>query len=324
MKDSNLSKDELLSLYRSMLTIRRFEERLSDESKSGKLPGPVHVYIGQEAVAVGICSHLTDKDWITSNHRGHGHFLAKGGSPHALMREIYGRATGICGGKGGSMHVADFSRGILGANGIVGAGIPLATGAALAAQLDGDGHCAVAFFGDGAANQGVLSEALNIAALWNLPLILMCENNGFSEFSKAADMTAGRIADRAKAYGVASETVDGNDLVEVWRSTGKAVQRARAGEGPTLIEAQTYRIHGHVESEDTFLPKAYREQEEISAWRERDPIAAVAAILADGIAGSDELDAIEAEIDALVEASATEAEGDPWPEPEAAFDHMFA
>ncbi|MBX3596535.1 MAG: thiamine pyrophosphate-dependent dehydrogenase E1 component subunit alpha [Rhizobiaceae bacterium] len=307
-----------------MVTIRQFEERLSAESKSGILPGPVHVYIGQEAVAVGICAQLTDDDWITSTHRGHGHFLAKGGTPAALMKEIYGRETGICGGKGGSMHVADFSRGIIGANGIVGGGIALATGAALAAQLDGKGRCAIAFFGDGAANQGVMCEAMNVAALWKLPLILVCENNGYSEFSKAADVTAGVLSDRAKAYGVPSEQVDGNDFMEVWRAAGRAVARARNGEGPTFLEARTYRLHGHVESEHTFLPKAYREESEVEAWRERDPIKAFAAMLSDGIASAQELEAIEQEIAALVEEAAAEAAADPWPDPEAAFKHMFA
>ncbi len=324
MNETNLSKDELLAIYRSMLTIRRFEERLSAESKSGKLPGPVHVYIGQEAIAAGICSRLTDADWITSTHRGHGHFLAKGGTPAALMKEIYGRETGICRGKGGSMHVADFSKGIIGANGIVGGGIGLAAGAALAAQLDGKERVAVAFFGDGAANQGVLCEAMNVAALWKLPLLLVCENNGYSEFSRAADVTAGRIADRAHAYGVPSEEIDGNDLMAVWHSAGRAIARARSGRGPTLLEARTYRLHGHVESEDTFLPKAYRDQNEVEKWRQRDPIAAFAGRLTAGIVTQDELDAVEAEIVALVEEAAASADADPWPEPEAALEHMFA
>lgn len=324
MTNNGPDKGELLSVYRSMLTIRRFEERLSAESKSGKLPGPVHVYIGQEAVAVGLCSHLTDSDWITSTHRGHGHFLAKGGTPAALMTEIYGRETGICGGKGGSMHVADFTRGIIGANGIVGGGIALATGAALAAQLDGKGHCAVAFFGDGAANQGVLGEAMNVAALWKLPLILVCENNGYSEFSRAADVTAGQLADRATAYGVTAQTIDGNDFMAVWRAAGEAVERARAGDGPTFIEAKTYRLHGHVESEDTFLPKTYREESEVEEWRKRDPIAALASMLTDGIATQSELEAIEAEIAAMVEDAAASADAAPWPNPEDAFRHMFA
>ena len=264
--------EELLELYRRMLLIRRMEERLGEVVKTGELPGPVHLYIGQEAVAVGVCSHLGDRDWITSTHRGHGHFLAKGGDPHAMIAEILGRDTGICHGKGGSMHVADFGRGILGANGIVGGGIGLALGAALAAQLDGQGRVSVAFFGDGGANQGVIMESLNIAAIWKLPLLLVCENNGFSEFSPTASVTAGDIAARAAPFGVPGVTVDGNAVLEVRRVAGEAVERARRGDGPTLIEALTYRWRGHVETEASFLSGKYRGEEEIARWRERDPI----------------------------------------------------
>ena len=194
---TNLSKDELLEMFRKMQLVRKTEEHLGNASKAGEIPGPVHLYIGQEAVGVGVCTHLSDSDWIASTHRGHGHFLAKGGEPKTLVAEVYGRETGICKGMGGSMHVADFSKGIIGANGIVGGGIGLTTGAALASQLDGEGAVAVAFFGDGAANQGVLMESLNIGALWKLPLILVCENNGFSEFSPSDTVTSGEIAARA-------------------------------------------------------------------------------------------------------------------------------
>jgi pyruvate dehydrogenase E1 component alpha subunit len=183
-----------LEMHRGMVLIRGMEERLAEVQRSGDLPGPVHLYVGQEAVAVGVCAHLAREDWIASTHRGHGHFLAKGGDPTSMVAEVFGRATGICGGKGGSMHVADLGRGILGANGIVGGGIGLAVGAALAAQLDGKGRVAVAFFGDGGANQGVIMEALNLGAIWKLPLVLVCENNGFSEFSPTATVTAGSIA----------------------------------------------------------------------------------------------------------------------------------
>ncbi|HEY3461338.1 MAG TPA: thiamine pyrophosphate-dependent dehydrogenase E1 component subunit alpha, partial [Casimicrobiaceae bacterium] len=230
-----------LRLYRRMLLIRRMEERLGDVQKAGELPGPVHLYIGQEAVAVGVCDHLNDRDWIASTHRGHGHFLAKGGDPTSMVAEIFGRSTGICGGKGGSMHVADVRRGILGANGIVGGGIGLATGAALAAQLDGKRRVAVAFFGDGGANQGVLMEALNLSAIWKLPLVLVCENNGFSEFSPTATVTAGEIVARATPFGVAAAKANGNDVLDLHRVAGEAVERARLGDGPTLIEARTYR-----------------------------------------------------------------------------------
>ncbi|MGH1464859.1 MAG: thiamine pyrophosphate-dependent dehydrogenase E1 component subunit alpha [Cognatishimia sp.] len=311
--------------YREMLRIRRVEEQLGKDSRSGTLPGPVHLYIGQEAVGVGICSQLKDTDWIASTHRGHGHYLAKGGDTNLLMAEVYGRSTGICKGHGGSMHVADFSKGIIGANGIVGAGISITTGAAWAAKLDGKGAVAVAFFGDGAANQGVLCEAMNVAALWDLPVIFVCENNGFSEFSPSDTVTAGKILDRAKPYGVAQEEIDGNDLVAVHQCAARAINRARSGEGPTLIEARTYRLRGHVEAETTFLGGPYRSEEEVAKWAERDPIPALANRMLDaGLATQVELDKIEAEIQAEVATAVDFAENSPWPEVEDSTSYMFA
>lgn len=318
------SLDTQLWLYRRMLLIRAMEERLGEVQKSGELPGPVHLYIGQEAVAVGVCAHLDDRDWISSTHRGHGHFLAKGGDPTAMVAEIFGRATGICGGKGGSMHVADFSRGILGANGIVGAGIGLSTGAALAALLDRDGRVAVAFFGDGAANEGSLMEALNLSSIWKLPLVLVCENNGFSEFSPTPTVTAGEIADRAQPFGVASAVADGNDILDVWRVAGEAVGRARSGGGPSLIEARTYRTRGHVETEVTFLSTKYRDESEVAAWKAKDPIKAHAAILAVAGVQAAELVAIERQVMQQVESAYEAAAAAPWPEPASAFQNMFA
>jgi pyruvate dehydrogenase E1 component alpha subunit len=318
------TRDELLELYRRMLLIRRMEERLGEVVKSGELPGPVHLYIGQEAVAVGVCAHLTDEDWIASTHRGHGHFLAKGGDPKAMIAEIYGRDTGICHGKGGSMHVADFSRGILGANGIVGGGIGLAVGAALAARLDGKSHVSVVFFGDGGANQGVVMEAINLAAIWKLPLLLVCENNGFSEFSPTGTVTAGEIAARAQPFGVPGVAIDGNDVLEVWRVVGDAVGRARGGDGATLIEARTYRWRGHVETEASFLSGRYREEDEIERWRQRDPITRLGiSLLAAGVAQS-ELDAIAAQIAQRVEQAFAAAAADPLPSESSAFAHMLA
>ena len=322
---SNLSKDELLELYRKMNLIRRIEERLGEDFKRGDLPGPVHLYIGEEAIAVGVCAHLADTDWIASTHRGHGHFIAKGGDPKAMIAEVYGRATGICRGMGGSMHVADFGRGIIGANGIVGGGIALTVGAALAAQLDRKGAVAVCFFGDGASNQGVLMEALNVGALWKLPLILVCENNGFSEFSPTATVTAGEIADRAKPFGVQSTAVDGNDAIAVWQAMHGALRRARSGEGPSLIECRTYRWRGHVEAESTFLTAPYREEEEIARWRERDPILRLAHYLTgNGIASEAELREVAAGIDRTVTDAVAYASESPWPEPQQARDCMFA
>ena len=314
-----------LRLYRRMLLIRLMEERLGDVQKAGDLPGPVHLYIGQEAAAVGVCDHLDDRDWIASTHRGHGHFLAKGGDPTAMVAEIFGRSTGICGGKGGSMHVADVSRGILGANGIVGGGIGLATGAALAAQLDRKGRVAVAFFGDGGANQGVLMEALNLSSIWKLPLLLVCENNGFSEFSPTATVTAGDIVARATPFGVAAAKANGNDVLDVHRVAGEAIERARRGDGPTLIEARTYRTRGHVETEHTFLSTRYRDDAEVEAWKALDPIASLASALTGRQRiPTASLEAIRDDVEAEVEAAYASAAEAPWPQPEEAFRNMFA
>jgi pyruvate dehydrogenase E1 component alpha subunit len=284
----------------------------------------VHLYIGQEAVAVGVCAQLSQQDWVASTHRGHGHFLAKGGDPHAMVAEIFGKATGICGGKGGSMHVADFDRGILGANGIVGGGIGLAVGAALACQLDGQRCVAVVFFGDGGANQGVVMEAINLAAIWKLPLLLVCENNGFSEFSPTDTVTAGDISARATPFGVPGIVVDGNDVLAVWNVTGKALERARSGLGPTLIEARTYRWRGHVETEASFLSGKYREEIEIASWQQRDPIARLQpALLAAGMPSKD-IDAVSRAVDETVERAYAAAAADPLPEESSAFRDMFA
>jgi pyruvate dehydrogenase E1 component alpha subunit len=270
---------EKLALLERMIVIRRTEEQLGLDSKAGKLPANVHLYIGQEAIATGVCAHLAHDDYITSTHRGHGHFLAKGGTPAQLIAEVYGKRAGACHGFGGSMHVADLSKGILGANGIVGGGIGIAAGAAFAAQVSGQRQVAVAFFGDGAASEGVLSEVLNVAALWTLPLVLVCEHNMYAEFMPSSTITAGEIVDRARPFGVAAESVDGNDVVAVWRSAGTAIARAREGLGTTLIEAKSYRLRGHIEAEAGFLPWKYRTDEEVASWTARDPIPTFAAQL---------------------------------------------
>lgn len=324
--DTNFSDEEMRGFYRDMLRIRRVEEQIGKDAKDGNIPGAVHLYIGQEAVGVGFCAQLSDDDWIASTHRGHGHYLAKGGDSKLLMAEIYGRETGMCKGHGGSMHVADFSKGIIGANGIVGAGISITTGAAWAAQLDGKGAVGIAFFGDGAANQGVLGEALNVAMLWKLPVIFVCENNGFSEFSPSSTVTAGNIVDRAKPYGAAHEAVDGNDLIAVWQCASRAIKRARAGEGPTLVEARTYRQRGHVEAEASFLGASYRSDEEVAEWIARDPIPAFAKRLIDAEQASQaDLDSIEQEIAAEVAEAVEFAEASPYPDPDAqTTNYMFA
>ncbi len=325
-QETNFSDEQMLGLYRDMLRIRLVEEQIGKDAKAGNIPGPVHLYIGQEAVAVGFCSQLTDSDWIASTHRGHGHYLARGGDSKLLMAEIYGRETGMCKGHGGSMHVADFSKGIIGANGIVGAGISITTGAAWAAQLDGNGAVGVAFFGDGAANQGVLCEALNVAMLWKLPVIFVCENNGFSEFSPSSTVTAGSIVDRAKPYGAAHEAVDGNDLIEVWQCAARAIKRARGGDGPTLVEARTYRQRGHVEAEASFLGSSYRSDEEVELWKARDPIPAFAKRILDaGQATRAELELIEQDIVTEVAEAAEFAEVSPYPDPASQdTNYMFA
>lgn len=313
-----------IDLLRGMLLIRRIEERLSVETKAGSLPGGVHLTIGQEAVAVGVCSQLADTDTITSTHRGHGHFLAKGGSPKAMVAEVYGRANGICQGMGGSMHVTDVSKGMLGANGIVGAGLAIAAGAAFAASLKGDGQVAVCFFGDGAANQGVFMECLNITALWKLPMVFVCENNRYAEFSPAATVTAGQLIDRARAFGITCQRIDGNDVLAVAQAAREAIERARRGEGPSYIEADTYRIHGHLESETSFLKGNYRDDAEVEAWRARDPIKRHAAKLTiDGDLDATAETALDREIARIVdEAFVFAQQGEPA-DPSLAFELMF-
>jgi pyruvate dehydrogenase E1 component alpha subunit len=284
-----------------MLLIRRTEEQLGADSRAGELPGNVHLCAGQEAIAVGICNHLSDSDYVGSTHRGHGHFLAKGGSARSLIAEVHAKSTGACGGLGGSMHVTDLSKGMIGANGIVGGGIGLAAGAALSAQVAGKGHVAVAFFGDGASSQGILPEVFNIAVLWKLPLILVCEYNGYSEFSASGTVNAGEIADRARAFGIPTEVIDGNDVEAVWTSAGIAIERARKGEGPSFIEAKTYRLRGHLEAEDGFLQAPYRSEEEIDQWRTRDPIPRLVKRLTEMSAMSDaDFEILEAKVAAEV------------------------
>ena len=317
---------EALRLYESMVLIRRVEERLRDDSAAGKLPGAVHLYIGEEAIAAGVCAHLRDRDYATSTHRGHGHFLAKGGDVRAMMAEIWAKREGICRGMGGSMHVADISKGILGANGIVGAGLSIATGAAFGAKLDGDGKVAVCFFGDGASNQGVLMETLNVSTLWQLPVIFVCENNGFSEFTPSAEVTSGRIPDRARAFGVPVAEVDGNDVTAVWQAASEAVARARDGGGPSFIEARTYRIQGHFEAESFVLGTGrYRETDEIEAWRGRDPIARFRSrLVSSGAAAEADLDRIKAVALERVADAVSYAEAGQPADPELAETLMFA
>jgi pyruvate dehydrogenase E1 component alpha subunit len=323
-KDSE--RDEYRRLLQCMLLIRRAEERLAAEYAKGSLPGAVHLYIGEEAIAAGACSRLEARDWITSTHRGHGHFLAKGGDLDAMFAEIWGKRTGICRGMGGSMHVADVSKGILGANGIVGGGFAIATGAAYRAKLRGEDRVAVCFFGDGAANQGVFMESMNVSAAWRLPTIFLCENNGLSEFTVSSTVTGGQLVDRARAF-MPVQVIDGNDVRAVAEAVGAAVARARGGEGPSYIEAKTYRIRGHLEAEDAFLAGGtYREPSDIVAWKsaERDPIPRFEKFLLDSaLFDRVELQQIDAAILSRVEQAVAFAESSEAADTELASSLMF-
>jgi pyruvate dehydrogenase E1 component alpha subunit len=308
-----IDRETLLGLYRTMLTIRVFERRVAREFRTGEIPGFVHMYVGEEAVAAGVCANLDDADYVTSTHRGHGHCIAKGCELGPMMAEIYGREDGLCRGRGGSMHIADFSRGMLGANAIVGGGIALATGAGLASQVRGDGRVAVAFFGDGAANQGVLHESLNLAAIWKLPVLYVCENNGFAESTPAAYATSvPDVAMRAQAYGIPGVVADGADVREVYGAAGAAVARARAGEGPTLLEVKTYRHLGHFEGD----PDRYRDDEDRRLTRDSDALLRLRGeLVAEGHADEAGLDALHAELEAAVDAAVEFARSSPFPDP---------
>ncbi len=318
---------DYLKLYERMLVIRRAEERLSKISLEGLLPGAVHLYIGQEAVAVGVCSKLEDRDWITSTHRGHGHFLAKGGNLNAMYAEIWGKREGICKGMGGSMHVADFSKGILGANGIVGGGFAIATGAAYGAKLRGDGRVSVCFFGDGAANQGVFMEGMNVSSAWGLPTIFVCENNGLSEFTVSSTVTGGRLVDRAAAF-MPTKIVDGNDVLAVQAGAEEAVARARSGGGPSYLECTTYRIRGHLEAEDAFLAGGtYRSKDDIKAWQtpDRDPIGRFETFLLEQrVTDTGTIAAIQAKVAEAVDAAVAYAEAGEPADPMLPYSLMFA
>jgi TPP-dependent pyruvate/acetoin dehydrogenase alpha subunit len=319
----NLPPDKQRQMLRQMLTIRRFEERASDDYSAGKIYGVVHCYIGEEAVAVGVCSALERTDRIISTHRGHGHCIAKGADLNRMTAELYGRQTGYCKGKGGSMHIADFEIGMLGANGIVAGGISIITGAGVAAQMEGKGGVAVSFFGDGASNAGPFHECLNIAATWKLPMLYVCENNMYAAQTAAASTHAlSDVAARAAGYGIPGVVVDGNDIFAVYQAANAAVERARAGDGPTLIECKTYRWRAHTERRGQPDP---RDAAEIEAWRGRDPIGLLVRRLREqGELDDAGLNAMEGEITAALDAAVAFAEASPFPLPEQATDDVFA
>ena len=317
-----LSSDQLIKFYRTMVTIRRFEERVVELFTAAKLRGSVHVYIGEEAVATGACGALRGDDYITSTHRGHGHCIAKGGQLPRMMAEIYGRATGYCKGKGGSMHIADLDAGILGANGIVGAGIPIAVGAALACQIKGLDRVVLCFFGDGAANTGSFHEAVNLASVLKVPAIFLCENNQWAVSTPVSySVPIANIADRAVSYGIPGKVVDGSDVLAVYEAVKEAVGKARAGEGPSFIEAKTYRWRGHYLGD----PQTYRSREETEkARREHDPIALhFAKLEAQGILSAEQAEAIDARVQDEVAAAVEFAESSPEPEPALLLEDLY-
>jgi acetoin:2,6-dichlorophenolindophenol oxidoreductase subunit alpha len=318
-----VTRELVLDLHRRMVRIRRFEERAGKLVESGDMPGFLHLYVGQEAVAAGVCSALTDADQITSTHRGHGHAIAKGAEFRPMFAELYGKTTGYCKGRGGSMHIVDMNRGMLGANAIVGGGIPIAVGAAFASQYRNDGTVAVSFFGDGATNIGAFHEAVNMAAVWDLPVIFICENNGYAEFtSQDRHMKLTDIAERAISYGIPGVIVDGMDALAVRAVMLDAVDRAKRGEGPTLIEAKTYRYFDHQGIKGMRIP--YRDPAEVEAWKTRDAITLIETIGVErGLATAEEFAAVWAETEADIEDGIEFARTSPDPDPADILDDVY-
>jgi TPP-dependent pyruvate/acetoin dehydrogenase alpha subunit len=317
---SAIGTDVLLGDLRRMARIRAFEERVARHFREGEIPGFVHVSIGQEAIASGVCGVLEERDFITTTHRGHGHCIAKGADPNAMMAELFGRATGTCSGKGGSMHIADPRFGILGANGIVGAGLPIAVGAALAARRRGTGAVAVAFAGEGTIHGGSFHEALTLAVHWEAPVVFVIENNGFAEFTASeATWRGAPLVERALTYGLpAAERIDGNDVRAVRTSAEAAVAACRAGEGPRLIEAMTYRIHGHYEGDAI----AYRDEAEFASWQARDPIELVRRQL-DGAGQGDQVQRVLDEAGEEMDRAVEQGLAAPYPDPDSVLEDVY-
>lgn len=307
----NLSLDQLRSMYRTMVSIRNFEETVKQAFAKGHIPGFVHLYVGEEAIATGVCAALRPSDTITSTHRGHGHCIAKGCDLKSMMAEIYGKATGLCKGKGGSMHIADVGKGMLGANGIVGGGPPLACGAGLTSVVTNSQDVCACFFGDGACEQGTFHESANLAAIWNLPVIFVAENNGYAQSTPASYHCAiENIAERAASYGIPGAVVDGTDVFAVHEAAVEAVKRARAGQGPSLLECKTYRHHGHFEGDlQTYKDDTYK-----SSSVGKDSIQSFRAVVAQhGWLTSEELEAIDREAVEAVREAVAFAESSPLP-----------
>jgi pyruvate dehydrogenase E1 component alpha subunit len=317
-----LTKNKLVEMYKRMLEIRFFEEKVFDLYAQNLVPGTIHLYLGEEAVAVGVCSALRRDDYITSTHRGHGHCIAKGAELKRTMAEILGKKTGYCKGKGGSMHIADFSIGMLGATAVVGAGLPIAVGAGLSVKLRKTDQVVACFFGEGASNQGTFHESVNMASIWKLPVIFVCENNLYAMGTRQSRVMAiENIADRAVAYGIPGVVVDGNDVLAVFEATQKAVERARKGEGPTLIECKTYRHKGHSRVD----PAKYRPKEEVEEWLAKDPIKRFKEkLLQTNTLTEPEFQQIEKEVSAEIEETVKFAMESPYPAPEEALEDVYA
>jgi acetoin:2,6-dichlorophenolindophenol oxidoreductase subunit alpha len=319
---SPISTREMIQLYRKMVTVRKFETMAGDFFAAGKIPGFIHLSIGQEASSVGVCSALRPDDYIATTHRGHGHVIAKGANLPKMVAELMGRRTGYCKGKGGSMHIADFSLGILGANGVVAGGFPIITGAGLSIKLRHTDQVAVCFFGDGASNRGPVHEAMNMASIWKLPILFVCENNCYASTTpQTYACSVNNIATRAAAYNFPGVTVDGNDILAVREAADKAVERARRGEGPTLLENKTYRRRGHFEGD----PQKYRTQEEVAKWEKKnDPLLRFACMLKKEKILTDKKEKeIQAEVDDELREAVAFAEQSEYPRPEEALEDMF-
>ncbi len=321
----DVPENTLLDLYRTMVVIRAFEEKVQDLYARGHIPGLAHLYIGEEAVAAGVCANLGPEDYITSTHRGHGHVIAKGADLNPMMAELYGKITGYCKGKGGSMHIADVDIGILGANGIAGGGLPIATGAGLSAKVLGNGRVTVCFFGDGTSNNGTFHESLNFASVHKLPVVYVCENNGYGiSVPQRQHQAIEDISVRAMGYGMPGKTVDGNDVLAVYQAAKKAVERARAGEGPTLLECKTYRYRGHHEG-DPNQGGRYRSKQEIQKWLAKDPIGRFEKLLLQNkILTKAGRKKIAQEAARQVEDAVRFAEASPFPAVEEMYEDIFA
>jgi pyruvate dehydrogenase E1 component alpha subunit len=325
MSQTTEQKELYMRMLRRMLLIRYFDENAADMVQKGQLVGAVHVYLGEEAVAVGACAVLRDDDYITGNHRSHGHPIAKGADVRRAMAELLGKRTGYSKGKGGSMHLADFSVGILGETGILGSALPVAVGAALATKLRGEDKVVIPFFGDGASNEGACHETMNMASVWKLPVVFVCENNQYAVTTNFRTTVATEnIADRAAGYDMPGVLVDGQDVVAVYEAVREAVARARAGQGPSLVEARTYRYHDHSEGLNRVVRDPYRSEEEIEEWKARDPIQIhEERLISQGIASEDEVRSLEAECKAAIDEALQFAQESPYPDPEEIFDDVF-